>query len=136
MKNTVILVLAATFIFGVLASAKSVPDSGASGDRRRVLEAGLRQMGAVSVPPIYSGDYIGLYEVECFYNFGVARLCRASTVEKGSQTISNSSMGAYMVGSILKANIDGAADASVIKAGKVGCNLVGDHCYIQNIDIQ
>ena len=135
-------IITISFIFSIvvasaLASAKQVPDSSASGDKRRVLEAGLRLMGAVSIPEKdRNGSYDGLYNVQCSFADSYPMLCKASTAEGPSLTIWNTTEGAVLVGSVLRMAVDNASNASIIKARKVECNSVGDECNIEGIEVQ
>ncbi len=136
MKKILLSIFVCTTVFSGLAQAKNVPDSGASGDMRRVLTSGLRDMMAVSVPSDYSGDYIGLYDLECKYAGSRPMLCTASDKEGGIQSRWNSDSGAVLVGTVLKANVEGGEKAFSIKVKKVGCNLVGDECFIKGVSIE
>jgi hypothetical protein len=137
MKNITVTLIFSILLVSTFANAKLVPNSGASGDKRRVLTAGLRIMGGVAISNSgHGGSYGGLYNVQCTIAEGYPMLCQASTTENGPLSIWNSTEGAVLVGSVLRMNIDGALNASVIKAKLVECNSVGDECYIEGIDIQ
>ena len=107
-----------------------------SGDFRRVLTAGLRAMGAVRVPHKTSGDYIGLYNVECTFAGSRAFSCTASDVQGGSTNKFSSDVGATLIGTVLKQNVATAESAFRIKAQKISCNLVGDECEIEGVTVE
>jgi hypothetical protein len=141
MKKTLVLFALVLSFVGTWVEAKPAPESGASGDARRALEAGLREMGRVSVPPSdlgpynQTGSYDGVYNVQCFYSVVAVRYCEASKTMNGPRTLRNDKQGALLLGSVLKSNIDGTERATIIRSKLVACNSVGDECAISGNEI-
>ncbi len=136
MKISIVVVLLTAM--SSLVQAAQAPDSGASGDQRRILTAGLREMQGVDMTKAvgHGGSYGGLYNVECKYAGSRAMVCTGSDKPEVAVNRWNSDAGAVLVGSVLKENVDGAQNAFVIRAKVVGCNSVGDECYILGVSYE